>query len=83
MQPYTSHPEIIADSCGAYTPLPKFTLPAPQINTNFFGRKPECERDGYNPRYGLAEIIVPGHNGAIPVDNRPPYFVVAYIIRIK
>lgn len=52
-------------------------------NENFFVLNTECKNDDWNPSYGERDELVPAHFGVTPVENRPPYYVIAFIIRVK
>ena len=80
-----------SDICGNFIPIviSKATKavpigdPIPIPNPEFFGSKPECENPDYNPNYGTKTVITAAHFGVDPVSTRPPYYVIAFIIRVK
>jgi len=56
----------------------------PDKNTNCFLNKLECDYgDEYNKDYGKSILISSAAMGVDPIENRPPYYVIAYIIRVK
>jgi len=92
-RPFTNYPLILADCDGTYigftkiidpeTGLLVLPIPTPDSNDDFFVNNPDCWNDDYNINYGKKTVIVEAHYGAVPVDNRPPYYVLAFIIRVK
>jgi hypothetical protein len=84
--PYTNF-AMESDDCGNFIPLinavkaAKAIVPIP--NPNFFGSKTECKNPDYNSAYGVGTLITAAHQGVDPVSTRPPYYVIAFIIRVK
>lgn len=84
--PYTNS-ALESDDCGNFRPLilpakaAKVFVPIP--NLDFFGSKVECKNPDYNPNYGVATEISAAYFGVDPVSTRPPYYVIAFIIRVK
>lgn len=55
----------------------------PEFNLNCFLNKPMCKNNDYNPGYGQKKVTKAAYYSQDPVENRPPYYVVAFIIRVK
>ena len=56
-------------------------LGKPMPNTNYYKNKQECKNPDYNPNYG--QTITVETYTVEPIDNRPKYYVLAFIMRIK
>lgn len=55
----------------------------PEFNPGCFLNKPMCKNNDYNPNYGQKIVTQAAYYSQDPVENRPPYYVIAYIIRVK
>lgn len=53
----------------------------PIPNPNYYMRKSVCKNPDYNPNYG--QPITEEIYTVEPIDNRPKYYVLAFIMRIK
>ncbi|MDA3954937.1 MAG: hypothetical protein PF485_14920 [Bacteroidales bacterium] len=84
LRPYTNY--LMESNCNGFHPFIKPPNPPGIDNPDYFAsttNEPLCKNADYNPDYGDITEIEPGYWGVVSVDNRPPYFVVAYIIRVK
>jgi microcystin-dependent protein len=94
--PFTNYPDLTAncEGGGYFLPRPFILDPefgripnpdyiAPIDNPNCFKNIPDCEILDYNPNYGDRTLITAAGMGVDPVENRPPYYVIAFIIRVK
>jgi len=86
LSPYKKpYRHVEADACdGTFEPVAGTPEEGPpDQNPECFLYKPECENDDYNPNYGNKVVTQPARYSQDPVEKRPPYYVIAFIIRVK